>query len=405
VQKMKRALELIEDLARNPSDEAMASVVASAVGAKWEVGEITRLAEVLATSGTILAFSTAAPVADVASTGAPASLSTLLCPLYLRNLGFVVPKLGVPGRPAGGIDVLAQVPGYRVTLDAAAVRAVLDLCGYAHFLAGPDFAPSDAALFEHRQKVGAQNVAPLAVASILAKKIACGLTHAGLDVRVAVHGNLGADFVAARAAAKSFCLAAAAAGIVAVAGLSDARTPYQPYIGRGESLLALRELVAGRADAWLGEHADRCRLLAAHVGVLRPERAVSSGEIAKPLFENITAQGGTEEAFFEKTDAVARAPRKEITADHEGFLSLDIPGLRSVFVAVNAPDAGQTRFADNLGLILRRKPGSYVRWGDAVASVRADDAIWAAFAPSLIKCFQIVESMDYAPGMEEFVRA
>jgi pyrimidine-nucleoside phosphorylase len=402
---MKSPLKLIEDLAREPSEEAMASVVASAVGEGWGVGEMSRLAEVLARSGTTLSFSEGVPVADVASTGAPASLSTLLCPLYLRDLGFMVPKLGVPGRPAGGIDVLAQVSGYKVALDAPAARVVLDRCGYAHFLAGPDFTPLDAALFQYRQREGAQNVPALAVASILSKKIACGLTLAGLDVRVAPHGNFGTDFDAARAAAKSFCLAAAAAGIAAVAGLSDARTPYQPYIGRGESLLALRELIEGHPEQWLAEHADRCRLLAAHVGALQPGVGEPAGEIAKPLFENIVAQGGTEEAFYKKTDAVARSARKELTADRNGFLSLDVPGLRSVFVAVNAPKTEGIQFPDDLGLILRRKPGSYVRRGDVLASVRADDAIWAGIAEPLTNCFQVVELMGYAAGMEEFVRA
>lgn len=92
-------------------------------------------------------------------------------------------------------------------------------------------------------------------------------------------------------------------------------------------------------------------------------------------------------------------------ADHDGFLSLNILALRSVFVDANAPRQSKVEFPDHLGLILRRKPGSYVRRGDALASVRADDAVWAAFAASLRKCFQVVELMDYVAGIEEFIRA
>ena len=172
----------------------MAAVIASARSGAWGGDEMRRLAVALAESGTRLVLPEGRTTADVASTGGPASLSTLLCPLYLRDLGFVVPKLGVPGRPAGGIDVLAQVPGYQVELDATEMFRVLDRCGYAHFLAGPEFAPLDAALFRYRQKAGAQNVTALAVASILAKKIACGLNLAGLDVRVAPHGEFRGGF-------------------------------------------------------------------------------------------------------------------------------------------------------------------------------------------------------------------
>lgn len=397
-------LKLIEDLARNPSDETMASVVASAAGDSWGVDEIGRLAEVLAHSGNTLTFRDDVVTADVASTGAPSSLSTLLCPLYLRNLGFLVPKLGVPGRPAGGVDVLAQIPGYTADLDAPAARAVLDQCGYAHFLAGPSFTPLDAALFRYRQQAGAQDVAPLAVASILAKKIACGVKLAGLDVRVAPHGNFGGNFATARKAAQSFCLAAKTVGLDAVAGLTDARSPYQPYIGRGESLLALRELVEGHPDPWLSEHADRCLLLVAHVGALRSGRSPLTEELAKPFFENIAAQGGTEEGFLNKAESIARSPRKEIAARQSGFFSLDLAGLRSVFVAVNAP-TNEESFPDNVGLILRKRPGSFVKNGEILASVRATDALWAACTEPLMKCFHVIELMDYAVGLEEFVRA
>ncbi|MGY3484445.1 thymidine phosphorylase [Bradyrhizobium sp. USDA 4011] len=399
-----RSLDLIEDLARNPSEAAMASVVASAIGDSWGVDEIGRLAEVLARSGNTLTFPDDIATADVASTGAPSSLSTLLCPLYLRNLGFQVPKLGVPGRPAGGIDVLAQVPGYKADLDAAAARAALDRCGYAHFLAGPDFAPLDATLFRYRQKSGAQDVPPLAVASILAKKIACGVKSAGLDVRVAPHGNFGGDFASARQTAKSFCLAAKAVGISAVAGLTDARTPYQPYIGRGEALLALSKLIDGSQDQWLLDHADRCLLLAAHVSALHPARGSLVKEIGKPFFENIAAQGGTEDGFLGKAEAIARAPRTEIAAQQSGFFSLDLAGLRSAFVTANAP-ANEEPFPDNLGLILRKRPGSFVRNGEILASVRATQGLWPSCAPPLMKCFRVVELMDYAVGLEEFVRA
>ncbi|WEF51434.1 hypothetical protein AFIC_003023 [[Pseudomonas] carboxydohydrogena] len=397
-------MNLIEDFARNPSEEAMASVVASAIGDSWGVDEIGRLAEVLAHSGTTLAFPDDIVTADVASTGGPSSLSTLLCPLYLRNLGFQIPKLGVPGRPAGGIDILAQVPGYKANPDAPTARAVLDRCGYVHFLAGPDFAPLDAILFRYRQRSGAQDVPPLAVASILAKKIACGIKSAGLDVRVAPHGNFGGDFATARQTAKSFCVAAKAVGIAAVAGLTDARTPYQPYIGRGESLLALRKLIDDSSDQWLLEHADRCLLLAANVGALHPGHAPLVKEIGKPFFENIVAQGGTEAGFLDKVESIARAPRVEIAAQQGGFFSLDLAGLRSVFATANA-STDKEPFPDNLGLILRKRPGSFVKNGEILASVRATTGVWAACAEPLTKCFRITELMDYALGLEEFVRA
>src|SRR5437868_1759275 len=127
---MSGTLNLINEFARLRTEDSMAPLVAAAKRDELGIEDMCRLADVLADSGTRIASASECLAADVASTGAPGSLSTLLCPLYLRAREFVVPKLGVPGRPAGGIDVLAQLPGYRTNLSATDVRRVLDRCGY-----------------------------------------------------------------------------------------------------------------------------------------------------------------------------------------------------------------------------------------------------------------------------------
>jgi thymidine phosphorylase len=404
VRTMRTVSQLIKEVSRLRTEEAMAPLIASAGQKPWHSEDMRYLAEVLAHSGRKLSFSTDQSAADVASTGGPSSLSTLLCPLYLRTWGFVVPKLGVPGRPAGGIDVLAQLRGYKIDLTAKEVREVIDRCGYAHFLAGAEFAPLDAALFRFRQKIGAKNIPALAVASILSKKIACGVKFAGLDVRTASHGNFGSNFAEAADAARAFCAAAAAAEVTPVAFLTDARTPYQPFIGRGESLIALREIFKKGGDAWLADHNDQCRLMTAHVAALR-EGAAPEGDIEDAFLDNIEAQGSSKEAFYERADLVEKMSRRDLSAERDGFIWLDLNELRAVFVDANSHGVDQSVFSDELGIILRARPGAYVRRGDLLASVRADDAVWQLVAARLTKCFSISDLLDYAPGVEEIIRA
>jgi thymidine phosphorylase len=404
---MGRNLQLIRDFDRLRTDNAMSCLVAAVEGGGFESDDLHHLAEVLATSGTTIDFGETTVTADLASTGSPGSLSTLLGPLYLLSYNLVVPKLGVPGRPAGGIDVLAQLPGYKTTLNVVEARAVVARCGYVHILAGGDFAPLDAALFRYRQIVGAQNVPALAAASLLAKKIAFGVKFAGLDVRVSPHGNFGGTFTDARRAAMLFCAAARASGIEAVAILTDARNPYQPFVGRGEALLAMKLIFERRADDWLMEHDHRCRLMAAHVASMAlgaKFEECGTSDIEAAFEHNLEAQGSSMDAFGSKVDAVEKAPRRELIAPREGFLSVDVAELRSAFLAVYVEEKSGGQFLDELGIIIRARPSAYVRRGDVLASVRASDATWASSADRLVKSFQVVDLVDCASGMEDIIR-
>ena len=253
---------IIDKFRLQPTEEAMRAVVDEACRPDVKDDDIAYLATTLGKSGRVPVVPGSRPTADLASTGAPTSLSTLLAPLYLRAMGCCVPKLGVPGRPAGGVDVLAQVPGYRVKLTNSEVAASIERCGYAHFLAGGEHAPLDARLFRFRQRSGTQSVPALVIASLLSKKIAVGLEHAGLDVRVAPHGNFGLTWDEARRNAERFQRVAAIVGVKAVCFLTDARFPYQPFIGRGEALVALKDTFSGLGEPALEQHTRLCFAMA-----------------------------------------------------------------------------------------------------------------------------------------------
>jgi len=397
---------LIEELARKQTDAAMDAVIAAARRG-LSAAEVHQLAGAMAESGEVLGLPENLLTGDLASTGGPSSLSTLLAPLYLRAYGLTVPKLGVPGRPAGGVDVLAQIPGYRVSLSIAEAVEIIQRGGYAHFSANETIAPLDAALFRYRQKVKAQNLPALASASLLAKKIACRLRFVGLDARVGPHGNFGSHFGEAKSSAELFCAAAAFAGIQATVFLTDARIPYQPYIGRGEALLAVRLILKGGADPWLSEHDDRCRLMAAHIAALATSGSAlpQKLDIGGAFATNVDAQGGSMAAFFDATAAIEAAPRRDIIADREGFLRVDLASLRDVFEVANETNAADENFPDEIGAILRTKPGTYVSRGDVVASIRASDRVREQLGEAMTNCFHFLDLLDYAPGIEEVVRA
>jgi pyrimidine-nucleoside phosphorylase len=366
-------------LFRNPSDDDIRTVITT-VASQFprDATVAAELATLLAASGERLSVH-GAVVADVASTGGPASLSTLLPPLLLRAAGAIVPKLGVPGRPAGGIDCLAQIPGYRTELSLREIEKIVNGSGYAHFLAKGEMAPLDGRMFKLRQAMNAQTVPTLVTSSLLSKKLAVGVKYAGLDVRVAPHGNFGADRGTAVANALLFLGAARALGIDASPVLTDARHPYQPYLGKRESLLALDDIFRGACSPWLGGHVETCRALAlaSLPADLRAKVAnVSSADLRQHFDDNLAAQGADPADF----DAVVRDTRREHTrhvlAAHDGFCFYRLDLLRErlvewqgMFRSERAP------FPDPVGLVLLVLPGQWVSGGTPIATVRAPESL------------------------------
>jgi len=338
--------------------------------------DIAALAIRLADSGRRLTWESGLPLVDLASTGGPGSLSTLLTPLELRRLGCRVVKLSVPGRPAGAIDVLGTIPGYATRLDVSDVKRVLGRCGYVHFLADEEFAPMDAALFAYRREHGAIAVPALAAASLLSKKLAVGVQVVGLDVRVGAHGNFGDTMDEARENARLFCGAARLVGVDATAFLFEAGGAEQPWIGRGEALAAMEQVLSGSADGKLGAHATRCFSMAQEVARVAGILTMPDGGEGRPaiLEAHLEAQGSSLSAFRERVASVTAAPHQPVLAETDGAMSVDLAILRDVLTGmqreVEARATERGRFADPAGLVMRASHGNFVRGGDVLAEVR-----------------------------------
>jgi thymidine phosphorylase len=327
--------------------------------------EIARLARTLATSGVVLRDAVDSKFADLASTGGPGSLSTLLGPLYLVGAGKQVLKLGVPGRPAGGIDSLSIIPGYRYSFSPAEADKILLTAGYCHVLAGTDFAPLDAALFQFRRQVGAVAIPSLAVASLLAKKLAFGVGLVGLDVRVFPGGNFGDTRAEAVRASKLFVRVAALLGIEAVCFVHSGPSSIQPWIGRGESLSAMHQVLVGAEDHWLGAHASLIHLmvkeLTGRTGALVDARSV--------LSSHLIAQGTSWSHFEQVACEVSDSIRGPIPAVGDGFWRGDLNAVRAALLDLRGKPH-EPPFRDVAGLRLAIGPGARVRAGEPIGWLR-----------------------------------
>ena len=371
-------------------------LIAAARAAPPTPRDVALLAQRLANSGERLKWPASAAASDVASTGGPGSLSTLLTPLALRAMGCRVPKLAVPGRPAGAIDTLGTIPGYRTRLKLSEVRELMHAVGFAHFLADERFAPMDAALFAYRRSVNAVGVPALVAASLLAKKIAVGVQRVGLDVRVGTHGNFGETVGEARNNARVFCEAALEVGLDAVAFLATGPTPAQPWIGRGESLLALAVAVGAEQvedrGGWLSDHVSRCMNMASETA--RPRSgantsdAVSIDGLREVLSDHLSSQGASWDGFMRRVKSVATALREPVRARATGRLRIDLRLIRSELVNLQG-GAGAEPFGDPAGIEILARQGALVAKGQAVARIRCDggSVATASLATTLARAF------------------
>lgn len=405
---MERKLSLPECLnnlvASNPSDDVVADSVRSIKKYQPEDAQAAaQLAKILASSG-----ATIPPigdlVADVASTGGPSSLSTLLSPLYLCIGGAIVPKLGVPGRPSGGIDCLAQVPGFRTELLREEVLSILQDGGYAHFLAGTELAPLDARMFAVRQKIGAQQVPTLVAASLLAKKLAVGITHVGLDIRVANHGNFGSDWETAKRNAHLFSDSAKFLEIEAFPILTDARHPYQPYLGRQESLVALHDIFSGVASKWLNNHNVTCRNLAVACLPESNRQTVVSAtkkDLEDQFKKNLNLQGASYAAFEEVTDKTRANHNVEIVAKNAGFVHFPLGIIRDTIVKFQSFTVSKNiPFPDPVGLIMKKQSGEWVDRGAILATLRAENDFVSEASEKIGALICYPARLPNGPGME-----
>jgi len=366
---------IIDKFSKSPTEANMLFLVSFFESNKIHNDHVAYLAEILANSGKRLKFNNDILTADIASTGGPTSLSTILGPLYFSHFNLKVPKLGVPGRPAGGVDILAQIPNYKIHFEKNEIESLLAKYNYIHFLADETFCPLDILLFNFRRKINKVNVVPLVIASLLSKKIAMDVKKVGLDIRVWPYGNFGKTMAQAKENANRFNQVANLLGIYSKCFLSDVRFPLQPYIGRGESLLALYELFENNIknnniDNLLLNHAFVCYSMALSL-LDKSINAVFYKINLKSIFEkNLIAQGSSYKAFLNKINEIKKEKTLIIRSNQTGFLNINLNTIRTNIVIAQKHICGDVEFPDACGFRLLRNHGDYVKINEPLIVLR-----------------------------------
>jgi thymidine phosphorylase len=331
------------------------------------------------------------PTVDKHSTGGVGDKVSLILAPLVASCGAAVPQLSGRGlgHTGGTLDKLESIPGWRADLSNEELVTVLDRVGAVIAAAGAGLAPPDRRLYALRDVTGTVESIPLIASSIMSKKIAEGTQALVLDVKTG-SGAFMKQRERAVELARTMVVLGAEHGVRTRALVTRMDTPLGRAVGNAVEVEEAVQALRGEGPADLME--VTCALARAMLELAGldadPEQAISSGRALDTYGAMIRAQGGDPDAPLPQ----AKHRREVLTAPGSGWL-LRLDAL-AVGVAAWRLGAGRARKEDAVshtaGVICLVKPGEYVRAGQAVLELRADDP--ARFGPA-------TEALDAADVM------
>ena len=374
---------ILNDFRLTPANESMQEFCSIIKNSTFDKDKIVALTKVLAQSGETLQFPNH-NTADIPSTGGPSSLSTIISPLILKEY-FAIPKLGIVGRPAGGIDVLAQIKGYNLKLSKNEIYDIIDKTQYCHFISNNQFAPLDSKLFKYRSENGFKNVSGLVIASLLSKKVAVDIKNVCLDIRYSHFGNFGSSLQEAKSLSDHFKQASLLLGINSTFYFSDNNKLFQPYIGRGESLLAIYNYLSDNNDNWLNHHIEfECSEMVRTLTNKKLKKSEIKKIIKKNFIENIESQGGNIIAFESVAKKIKDSHKYEFLAKKSGKLTIDLMKMRDTIVKIqNKYIDNYFEFPDPCGLIFLKNQNENISQNEPILTFRIPENDLAYFKNEL----------------------
>lgn len=345
------------------------------------------------------------PWLDKHSTGGVGDKTTLVLLPLLAACGLTVVKmsgrgLGITG---GTVDKLASIPGFRLDLSPAEMKAQASQIGLALTGQTPDLAPADKRLYALRDATATVSSMPLIVSSILSKKLAGGADSIVLDVKCG-SGAFMPSLEAARELAEMLAATARRCGLRTRIAVTDMDQPLGAAVGNAlEVAEALSVLDGGTPSGSTKRFRELCLTFAAEAlaitqmtgsrdeGLRRAEEALASGAARAKAGQWIEAQGGPKDV----PGVLPTAPvRRDVSATSSGWLErVDARTVGEVSLELGG---GRKRKEDEIdpsvGIWLHVQVGVRVEQGDRLATVHA-----ASEADAEAACRRIGEAFRVSP--------
>lgn len=322
---------------------------------------------------------------DKHSTGGVGDKTSLALAPMVAACGIPVAKMSGRGlgHTGGTIDKLESFPGFTTSLTTAQFIHNVNEIGIAIMGQTKDLAPADKKLYALRDVTATVDNMSLIASSIMSKKLAAGADGIVLDVKTG-SGAFMKEEEDAFALAREMVSIGNGAGRKCVAVISDMDQPLGFAVGNA---LEVKEAIATLKGEGPSDFMNLCMTLGTQMllvgGKANTEeeaeallrQTISDGSALKKLADFVTAQGGNADAVYDPSLLPKASLVEPLFADLDGYIHhivCDEVGICSLLLG-GGRETKDSSIDLSVGIVLKKKKGDYVKKGEVMAEVFAND--------------------------------
>ncbi len=353
---------------------------------KMTKGETLALTMAMAGSGEQLDLSMIQGVkVDKHSTGGVGDKTSLALAPMVAACGIPVAKMSGRGlgHTGGTIDKLESFSGFTTGLTSDKFIDNVNRIGIAIMGQTADLAPADKKLYALRDVTATVDNMSLIASSIMSKKLAAGADAIVLDVKTGSGAFMKRE-QDARALAEEMVEIGRNAGRKTVAVISDMDQPLGYAVGNALEVKEAIDTLSGKGPE---DFVELCITLGSQMLLVGGKASleaearemlrgvIADGSALRKFAEFVEAQGGDKEAVYRPERLPKAQIVRAISAPRSGYVSrivCDEVGLCSLILG-GGRERKDSAIDLAVGLVLCRKVGDYVKEGEPLAILHANE--------------------------------
>ncbi len=348
--------------------------------------ETAALTIAMAKSGDMLDLSAIEGIkVDKHSTGGVGDKTSIALAPMVAACGVKIAKMSGRGlgHTGGTIDKLESFSGFSTGITSEQFIHQVNRIGISIMGQTLDLAPADKKLYALRDVTATVDNMSLIASSIMSKKLASGADAIVLDVKTG-SGAFMKKEEDAFALAKEMVTLGKHAGRKTIAIVSDMDEPLGYAVGNA---LEVKEAIATLQGKGPKDFEKLCMTLGAQMVVAGGmaesleqaeemlSHVIEDGTALKKLADFVEAQGGDAKAVYDTSLLPQAAIVEEIVSEKEGYIAkiiCDEIGICSLLLG-GGRETKESEIDLSVGLLLHKKVGDYVKKGESLATIHAND--------------------------------